>query len=245
MKENNKYLLPIVTYVFHLNHLDRTVMTTNDEFYESNTNSDSDNDSALMEDAHSEAISSSITTNGSSSLSDDDNNFIIINKTKSDRIEKFLKKNNKQKLIRYAKVSGLVNIGLRKQIWPLFINAPSYCPVEFDEKNKLYFCPIDYYAADKNQIESHRFYGQVRMDVERTLKRFPPSKYHQKKNRFEMNSFYSIEDYSHSDRIDLQEELIIVIVKILIKHDYLYYYQVNLFFFLIERRKQYVVFFSF
>ena len=29
---------------------------------------------------------------------------------------------------------------------------------------------------DKNQIESHRYYGQVRMDVERTLKRFPPSR---------------------------------------------------------------------
>jgi hypothetical protein len=29
---------------------------------------------------------------------------------------------------------------------------------------------------DNNQIESHRFYGQVRMDVERTLKRFPPSR---------------------------------------------------------------------
>ena len=151
-------------------------MSTNDEFYDSNINSDSENDSALMEDAHSEAISSSITTNGSSSLSDDDN-FIIINKTKSDRIEKFLKKNNRQKLIKYAKLSGLVKVGLRKQIWPLFINAPSYCPVEFEEKNKLFVCPIDYYAASKDQIESHRFYGQVRMDVERTLKRFPPSKY--------------------------------------------------------------------
>jgi len=35
---------------------------------------------------------------------------------------------------------------------------------------------------DNNQIESHRFYGQVRMDVERTLKRFPPSR---KKKTFE------------------------------------------------------------
>jgi hypothetical protein len=179
-------------------------MITNDEFYESNTNSDSDNDSALMEDAHSEVISSSITTNGSSSLSDDDN-FIIINKTKSDRIVKFLKKNNRQKLIKYAKVSGLVNIGLRKQIWPLFINPPLYCPVEFDENNRLFFCPIDYYAAgrgvlflgkiifeilDKNQIESHRYYGQVRMDVERTLKRFPPSKKQTISNDFSLIYFY-------------------------------------------------------
>lgn len=168
------------------------VMLANEDFYESNsTTSDSDNDSALMEDAHSETISSSITTNGSSSLSDDEN-FIIINKTKSDRIEKFLRKKNKQKLIKYSKLSGLFNVTNRKQIWPLLINIPSYCPVEFDETNKRFFCPVDYYSAglkiifikskywlellDKNQIESHRYYGQVRMDVERTLKRFPPSK---------------------------------------------------------------------
>lgn len=30
-------------------------------------------------------------------------------------------------------------------------------------------------ALDQEQIQSHRFYGQVRLDVERTLKRFPPS----------------------------------------------------------------------
>ncbi len=124
-------------------------MITNEDFYESNTTSDSDNDSALMEDAHSEAISSSITTNGSLSLSDDEN-FIIINKTKSDRIEKFLKKKNKQKLIKYAKLSGLINTIYRKQIWPLFINTPSYCSVEFDEKNQIFFCPIDNYAAGMN-----------------------------------------------------------------------------------------------
>jgi len=121
-------------------------MITNENFYELTNTSDSDNDSALMEDAHSEAISSSITTNGSLSLSDDEN-FIIINKTKSDRIEKFLKKKNKQKLIKYAKISGLIHIKYRKQIWPLFINTPSYCSVEFDEKNKTFSCPIDYYAA--------------------------------------------------------------------------------------------------
>ena len=110
--------------------------------------SDTDNDSALMEDAHSEPISSSLTTNGSSSLSEDEN-FIIINQTKSDRIEKFLKKKNKQKLIKYAKLSGLMKINLRQQIWPLLINPPHYCPVQFDEKNQNFHCPIDYYAASK------------------------------------------------------------------------------------------------
>lgn len=114
--------------------------------------SDTDNDSALMEDAHSEPISSSITTNGSSSLSEDEN-FIIIHQTKSNRIEKFLKKKNKEKLIKYAKLSGLMKINLRKQIWPLFINPPTYCPVQFDEQNQISRCPIDYYAAGRTTTE--------------------------------------------------------------------------------------------
>lgn len=124
-------------------------MVTIDDFYESNTtnsDSDDDDDSALMEDAHSEMISSSITTNGSLSLSDDEN-FLIISKTKSDRIEKFLRKKNKQKLQKYAKLNGLISKFYRKQIWPLLITPPSYCLVEFDDTKKSFFCPIDYYAA--------------------------------------------------------------------------------------------------
>lgn len=77
---------------------------------------------------------------------------------------------------------------------------------------------------DKDQIESHRYYGQVRMDVERTLKRFPPSRNFWNENNFIVFFF---KDYSYSERIELQEELIVAIVKILIKHDYLNYYQVN------------------
>ena len=151
-------------------------MITHEHFYESNsTTSDSDNDSALMEDAHSETISSSVTTNGSLSLSDDET-FVFVNKTLSDRINKCLRQKNQRKLIKYARLSGLMNRDLRKQIWPLLINVPSYCQVEFDENKNEYFCTNDYFAAGKDQIESHRFYGQVRLDVERTLKRFPPSK---------------------------------------------------------------------
>ncbi|CAF1129133.1 unnamed protein product [Adineta ricciae] len=181
-------------------------MGTIDEYhYLDGNSSDSDHDSAVMEDAHSELISSSITTNGSLSLSDDEN-FLVVTKTKCDRIEKYLVKNNIEKLQKYAKMNGLISESYRQQIWPLLIHFPTYCPVEFDQVNRKYSCPIDYYAADKNQIESHRYYGQVRMDVERTLKRFPPN-------------------YSESDRIELQEELIVIIVKMLIKHDYLNYYQ--------------------
>lgn len=124
-------------------------MLTFDEFYESNANSDSENDSALMEDAHSEVISSSITTNGSSSLSDDENCSIIF-KTKSERIEKLLNKKNKRKLMQCAKTIGLVDVSYRKQIWPLLINPPSYCTVDYDNNKKLYFCPTDYYSAGMN-----------------------------------------------------------------------------------------------
>ncbi len=122
-------------------------MVTIDDFYESNTIiSDSDDDSALMEDAHSEMISSSITTNGSLSLSDDEN-FLVINRTKSDRIEKCILQKNQAKLQKYAKVNGLINQFYRKQTWPLLINQPSYCFVEFDETKKRFFCPVDYYSA--------------------------------------------------------------------------------------------------
>jgi hypothetical protein len=64
------------------------------------------------------------------------------------------------------------------------------------------------------------------MDVERTLKRFPPSK---KKTLSEMILYNLLffKDYAHSDRIELQEELIIIIIKLLRKHDHLNYYQVN------------------
>jgi hypothetical protein len=65
------------------------------------------------------------------------------------------------------------------------------------------------------------------MDVERTLKRFPPSRILLKKKY--RNYFCDCKDYSDADRNQLQEELIIVIIKILIKHDYLNYYQVNCF----------------
>ena len=63
------------------------------------------------------------------------------------------------------------------------------------------------------------------MDVERTLKRFPPSEFFAKIHLG--IGLFSIEDYSDSDRIALQEELIVVIVKILRQQDHLNYYQVN------------------
>lgn len=63
------------------------------------------------------------------------------------------------------------------------------------------------------------------MDVERTLKRFPPSKHRAKPRSFVLIDLP--EDYSDADRIQLQEELIIIVVKMLIKHEHLNYYQVK------------------
>lgn len=81
------------------------------------------------------------------------------------------------------------------------------------------------------QVESHRYYNQITLDVVRTLKRFPPRKY----------SFFSIIDFVNSFlssiyteissdlREKLQKQLIDIICKILIKNKNhsLHYYQVN------------------
>lgn len=172
---------------------------------ESKFHSDSDGDSALMEDAQSETVSSSITTTGSSSLSDDEN-LSNSHKTQIDQIEQILSTKNKEKLVRFAKSSGFADIRYRKEIWPRIIDAPRCCPVEFDSSRNQFVVTNKFYAAEQTQIESHRFYGQVRIDVERTIKRFPPN-------------------YSDAQRLDLQEKLIVVIMKTLIKQDSLNYYQ--------------------
>ena len=109
-----------------------------------------DNDSALLiDDGQFEMISSS--------LSDEEHS--------SDQIEEIFQTKNKEKLIDFAKSFGLFEIRYRKQIWPLLIDSSSSSSSSnFNDE------------FDQNQIISHRFYKQVRLDVERTLLRFPPSK---------------------------------------------------------------------
>ncbi|CAF5189088.1 unnamed protein product, partial [Rotaria magnacalcarata] len=103
--------------------------------------------------------------------------------------KKIQRKYAKTKLILYAKTAGFKNNIYRKQAWDLIIDTPSYD-----------------YSIDQNLIESHEYYGQIKMDVIRTLKRFPPN-------------------YSDSERSDLQDELILIITKVLLKHEELHYYQ--------------------
>ncbi|CAF3462438.1 unnamed protein product [Rotaria socialis] len=103
--------------------------------------------------------------------------------------KKIQRKYVKRKLIFYAQTSGFKNNVYRKQAWDLIVDTPSYD-----------------YSIDQNLIESHQYYEQIKMDVIRTLKRFPP-------------------DYSDSERSDLQDDLILIITKVLLKHEELHYYQ--------------------
>lgn len=89
----------------------------------------------------------------------------------------------------YARLFGFINNTCRKQTWNLLTHSTDGS-----------------YSTDENLIEKHQYYEQVRLDVIRTLKRFPPN-------------------YSDSERGELQDELILIIVKILIKHEELHYYQ--------------------
>ncbi|CAF1015674.1 unnamed protein product [Rotaria sordida] len=130
-------------------------------------------------------------------INNDDNyeneNILVIDKIKLlfDRYnqKKIKQKYLKRKLTSYAKISGFINNIYRKQAWNLLVHTSS-----------------DEYTTDINQIESHQYYEQIKLDVIRTLKRFPPN-------------------YSDSERSELQDELILIITKILIKHEELHYYQ--------------------
>ena len=122
-------------------------MVTAYNFYQADIDTTSnDDDLSSMDGTHSDKISSSRTTNGSLSFSDDENS-LSIDKTKSDRIKKFLRKKNKSKLIKCANTTGFINIINRQQIWPLIIPSPSYCSVEYDQNKNAYFCPNNYYSA--------------------------------------------------------------------------------------------------
>ncbi|KAI1293851.1 TBC1 domain family member 20 [Halotydeus destructor] len=59
---------------------------------------------------------------------------------------------------------------------------------------------------DKAAMESHEFYQQVMMDVNRSLKRFPPS-------------------IKEAQRMSMQDQLVRLIMRILIKNPQLHYYQ--------------------
>ncbi|CAF0781413.1 unnamed protein product [Didymodactylos carnosus] len=128
----------------------------------------------------------------------------IINEPKKNHSKK------KQLLKKYARTRfGFINDLIRKQAWLYLMDSPDYCKLKLNtENNSQQYFTYDgtYYSAERKEIEMHRDYVQVRKDVERTLKRFLPN-------------------YSQNERLELQEILIDVIIKLLLKHDKLNYYQ--------------------
>lgn len=86
---------------------------------------------------------------------------------------------------------GLVTDDIRRKVWPKLIKADI-----FETSPK----------PSQAEIESHPYYTQVVLDVNRSLKRFPPS-------------------IQEQQRLAMQDQLIALIMRILIKHPKLHYYQ--------------------
>ncbi|CAG2112455.1 unnamed protein product [Medioppia subpectinata] len=103
-----------------------------------------------------------------------------------------LQRSDTRGLRRLATVGqGFITDNLRRQIWP---KVAKVSVVETSPR------------PDLKTIESHEFYNQVVLDVNRSLKRFPPSI-----------------DTDH--RISMQDSLVRLIMRVLIKNPELHYFQ--------------------
>lgn len=88
---------------------------------------------------------------------------------------------------------GLVNDELRRQIWPLLVH------VDPDEVEPV---------PSIEDLKTHPEYNQVILDVNRSLKRFPPG-------------------IPYEQRIALQDQLTVLIMRVITKYPHLRYYQVS------------------
>ncbi|PVD20727.1 hypothetical protein C0Q70_18888 [Pomacea canaliculata] len=86
---------------------------------------------------------------------------------------------------------GLLTDDLRRRAWPILLNV-----------NVKNITPKPEAAV----LQGHRDYRQVVLDVERSLRRFPPG-------------------MEEQHRLSLQDSLVDVIMRVLVKHPELYYYQ--------------------
>lgn len=86
---------------------------------------------------------------------------------------------------------GLINDNLRKEIWPRLVGI--------DLKNVEPVPKLD-------ELKSHPEYNQVILDVNRSLKRFPPG-------------------IPYEQRIALQDQLTVLILRVIMKYPHLKYYQ--------------------
>ena len=87
---------------------------------------------------------------------------------------------------------GLINDDLRRRAWPQLIGV--------DILTETCILPT------QEEVEGHKSYNQVLLDVNRSLKRFPPG-------------------ISDEQRPELQDQLVRLIVRVLTKHPDLHYYQ--------------------
>ncbi|XP_052865886.1 TBC1 domain family member 20 [Anopheles cruzii] len=86
---------------------------------------------------------------------------------------------------------GLINDDLRRKVWPLLVGVD---PQQVDP------------APSLEQLNNHPEYHQVVLDVNRSLKRFPPG-------------------IPYEQRVALQDQLTVLILRVIIKYPHLKYYQ--------------------
>lgn len=86
---------------------------------------------------------------------------------------------------------GLINDDLRRQVWPLLVSID---PLTVER------------APTLDELRHHPEYNQVILDVNRSLKRFPPG-------------------IPYEQRIALQDQLTILILRVIFKYPHLKYYQ--------------------
>lgn len=86
---------------------------------------------------------------------------------------------------------GLINDDLRRKVWPLLVGVD---PNQVDP------------APSLEELNNHPEYNQVVLDVNRSLKRFPPG-------------------IPYEQRVALQDQLTVLILRVIIKYPHLKYYQ--------------------
>ncbi|XP_076469786.1 TBC1 domain family member 20-like isoform X2 [Babylonia areolata] len=86
---------------------------------------------------------------------------------------------------------GLLNAELRRRVWPFLLNV-----------NTANIAP----KPEEEVLKGHRDYQQVVLDVNRSIKRFPPG-------------------MEETHRLSLQDKLVDVIMRVLVRHPELHYYQ--------------------
>ncbi|GBL96598.1 TBC1 domain family member 20 [Araneus ventricosus] len=86
---------------------------------------------------------------------------------------------------------GLLNDEIRKKVWPKLVGVDL---IETSPRPSL------------KEIEAHPYYGQVVLDVNRSLKRFPPS-------------------IKEAQRLTMLDQLVFLIMRVLCRHPDMHYYQ--------------------